>query len=59
MFLRVPSVLLAPGAALKYRENAKISAYEPLAKESGCRFVPFAFESCQLLERMTVTHDDT
>ena len=38
-------VLLAPGAALKYRENAKISAYEPLAKESGCLFVPFAFES--------------
>ncbi len=38
-------VHLAPGAALKYRENAKISAYEPLAKESGCRFVPFAFES--------------
>ena len=38
-------VLLAPGAALKYRENAKISAYEPLAKEAGCRFVAFAFES--------------
>ena len=23
----------APGATLKYRENGKISAYEPLAKE--------------------------
>ena len=40
-----PSRVLLARAALKYRENAKISAYEPLAKESGCRFVPFAFES--------------
>ena len=36
-------VRLAPGSALKYRENGKISAYEPLAKEAGSRFV--AFES--------------
>src|SRR5580704_18932197 len=26
-------------------ENGKISAYEPLAKEAGSRFVAFAFES--------------
>ena len=32
-------------SALKYRENGKISAYEPLAKEAGSRFVAFAFES--------------
>src|SRR5580658_6301675 len=38
-------VRLAPGSALKYRENGKISAYEPLAKEAGSRFVAFAFES--------------
>ena len=38
-------VHLAPGATLKYRENGKISAYEPLAKEAGSRFVAFAFES--------------
>ena len=38
-------VRLAPGSALKYRENGKISAYEPLAKEAGNRFVAFAFES--------------
>ena len=36
---------LAPGYALRYRENAKIAAYSSLAKDSGCRFVPFAFES--------------
>ena len=36
---------LAPGAALRYREQGKISAYESLAKEADCRFVPFAFES--------------
>ena len=35
-------VHLAPGAALKYRENGKISAYEPLVKEAGSRFVAFA-----------------
>jgi len=38
-------VRLAPVSALKYRENGKISAYEPLAKEAGSRFVAFAFES--------------
>src|ERR1700735_159221 len=37
-------VRLAPGSALKYRENGKISAYEALAKEAGSRFVAFAFE---------------
>jgi hypothetical protein len=36
---------LAPGSALRFRENGKIAAYSSLAKESGCRFVPFAFES--------------
>ena len=36
---------LAPGYALRYRENAKIAGYSSLAKDSGCRFVPFAFES--------------
>ena len=36
-------VHLAPGAALKYRENGKIS-YESLAKDAGS-FVAFAFES--------------
>ena len=36
---------LAPGSALRYRENGKIAAYDSLAKASGCRFVPFAFES--------------
>ena len=30
---------------LFYRENAKIAGYSSLAKDSGCRFVPFAFES--------------
>ena len=38
-------VSFAPGAALKYREKGKSSAYESLAKEAGSRFVPFAFES--------------
>jgi len=38
-------VRLAHGSALKYRENGKISGYEPLAKEAGSRFVAFAFES--------------
>jgi hypothetical protein len=38
-------VSFAPGAALKYREKGKTTAYESLAKEAGSRFVPFAFES--------------
>ena len=41
----VHRVSFAPGAALKYREKGKITAYESLAKEAGSRFVPFAFES--------------
>jgi len=36
---------LAPGSALKYRENAKTSAYSSMAKDADSRFVPFAFES--------------
>ena len=34
----------AAGAALRYRENEKVSAYTPLAAELGCRFLPIAFE---------------
>src|SRR5271169_3145709 len=36
---------LAPGAALRYREKGKITAYDSLAKDAGSRFVPFAFET--------------
>src|SRR6185312_8133089 len=36
---------LAPGAALRYRENGETTAYDSLAKDAGSRFVPFAFES--------------
>ena len=42
-------VSLAPGSALRFRENGKISAYESLAKDAGSRFVPFAFESFDAL----------
>ena len=36
---------LAPGAAIRYRENGKITAYDSVASEADSRFVPFAFES--------------
>jgi len=36
---------LAPGAAIRYRENGKITAYDSIAKQADSRFVPFAFES--------------
>lgn len=43
MLLYTPSPYLqnAAGAALRYRENEKVSAYTPF----GCRFLPIAFES--------------
>ena len=44
-----PRLGLAPGSALRSLENVKIAAYSSLAKESGCRFVPFAFESFGVL----------
>ena len=40
---------LAPGAALRYREKGKISAYDSIAKDAGSRFVPFAFETFGVL----------
>jgi hypothetical protein len=41
-----PSYLhLQDGAAVKYRENTKVSHYSSLAKDAGSRFVPFVLDS--------------